>query len=124
MPLMTIVEDFIIAAMKRARVEEFENGVLGASIPECPGVVAFGADQHECARNLYAQLDEWVAVSLTAQTPLPVLDGIDLNRQSDALVATYHSSRGAAGRYFDDADAFKDALADHSSVAQVRNSSS
>ena len=124
MPLMTIVEDFIIAAMKRARVEEFENGVLGASLPECPGVVAFGADQHECARNLYAQLDEWVAVSLAAQTPLPVLDGIDLNRQSDELVGTYQSSRGAGGSCFADTDAFKDALADHSSVAQVCNSSS
>ncbi|MGD9894355.1 MAG: type II toxin-antitoxin system HicB family antitoxin [Dehalococcoidia bacterium] len=89
MPLLTVVEHYVAAAMKRAETEQLEDGTIAATVPGCPGIVAFGADSHECAIELYARLEEWVKVSLMARHPLPVIDGIDLNVEANQILATY-----------------------------------
>jgi predicted RNase H-like HicB family nuclease len=88
--LLTIVEDYAIAAMRRAVFELLDDGTIGATVPECPGVIAFGADRHECAVELYARLIDWVKVMLKGGHALPVLDGIDLNGEAGQILATYH----------------------------------
>lgn len=90
MPLLTIVEDFLIAAARRAVIEPQEDGTMAAVVPECPGVIAFGNDAHECFQDLLRRLNDWVRVSLELGNPLPVIDGIDLNIDAGRLLASYH----------------------------------
>ncbi len=52
MPVVTIVEHYIFAALSHARTDALEDGTLVATIPELPGVITYGADVHECAREL------------------------------------------------------------------------
>jgi predicted RNase H-like HicB family nuclease len=119
MPLITIVEHYIFSAMKNAVLEELEDGTLGVSLPECPGVVAFGSDVHGCGVNLYAQLQDWVKVSLELGNPLPVIDGIDLNSDTGKLLATYHHHGGRTepSEFYESDEAFEAALEERSQVA-------
>jgi predicted RNase H-like HicB family nuclease len=118
MPLITIVEDYIFSAMKHAVLEELDDGAIGATIPECPGVLGFGADVHSCAADLYVQLQDWVRVSLELGNPLPVIDGIDLNSDSGKLLATYHrnGSRARPAEYYESDEAFEAALEGHAEL--------
>jgi len=111
-PLITIVEDYIFSAMKHAVLEELDDGTIGATIPECPGVLGFGGDVHSCAGDLYVQLQDWVRVSLELGNPLPVIDGIDLNSETGKLLATYHRSGNQArpADYFESDEALEAAL--------------
>lgn len=93
MILLTIVEDYVLAALKHAVPEELEDGTIAATVPDAPGVIAFGADRHDCARDLFGRIEDWVRVSLTYGYQLPVLDGIDLNAESSSILATYGQSR-------------------------------
>jgi hypothetical protein len=95
MPLLTVVEHFVAAAMNRAVTERLEDGTVAATVPACPGIVAFGADAHECATDLYARLEEWIKVSLKTGHLLPVIDGIDLNADAGQILATYHDDTAA-----------------------------
>lgn len=106
MQLLTIVEDYITAAMRHAEPQRLENGVLAATVPECFGIIAFGADAHECAVNLYARLEDWVRVSLAGGYRLPAIDGIDLNSDAARILATYHdgAAQAAGGEFFRDED--------------------
>jgi hypothetical protein len=94
--LLTIVEDFAIAAMRRAHFEQLDDGTIGATVPECPGVIAFGADRHACAVELYARLIDWVRVMLAGGHPVPILDGIDLNAEAGQILATYHDAQATS----------------------------
>lgn len=91
MVLLTIVEAYIQAAMKRGEAEVLEGGVIGATVPEFPGVLAFGADVHECAKELYVRLEDWVRLSLSRGYELPIIDGIDLNPDAERLLAGYRN---------------------------------
>ena len=93
MPLLSIVEDYVVAAMKHAEVEWLDNGMLAATVPECFGVVATGVDVHACAVNLYARLEDWARVSLERGHSLPVIDGIDLSTDPGRILATYHGGQ-------------------------------
>jgi hypothetical protein len=114
--LLTVVEDFVIAAMKRAVPELLNNGMIAATIAECPGVVAFGADNHECATELYARLEDWVKASLSSGFSLPVIDGIDLNAEAGRILATYHTGYGPAigGEFYADAEELEAAFEERS----------
>jgi predicted RNase H-like HicB family nuclease len=84
--------DYVIAALRHAVPELDEDGTVGAWIPEIPGLVAFGADVRECARNLYGQLEAWVRTCLAVWHEMPVIDGIDLNTEAGQALASYHDS--------------------------------
>lgn len=118
LPLPTVVEDYVIAAIKHAVAEFSDDGTVGAYVPEFPGIVAFGSDVHECARNLYLHVEEWVRTAISQGYSLPVLDGIDLDSDTGRILTSYHQTseptetRGAffenetalekAFHYFDD----------------------
>jgi hypothetical protein len=122
MTLLTIVEDFVIAAMRRAVVEETDNGAVGATIPECPGVIAFGADRHQCATELYAHLEAWVRYSLAAGQRLPVIDGINLNSEADRILSSYRVNSDAADRpvVYPNEAALEAAFDEHDAGAEQR----
>ncbi len=124
MPLLTIVEDYVMAAIRRAKFEQFGNGMVGATVPGCPGVVAFGADIHECARDLYIRLEDWVRVSLAAGRALPVIDGIDLNSEGAKLLASYHGGTVSSvrGEFYADDGEFEAALDRWDAEADARPS--
>ena len=69
--LITEVEEYIFAAMRRARVDILEDGTVGATVAECPGAIAFGADVHGCARELHARLEDWARVGLQRGFEIP-----------------------------------------------------
>jgi len=120
MPLLTIVQDYIISALRRATVEQMEDGTLAAYVPEIRGVVAFGADVHECARELYVLLEQWVQVSLTKGYELPVLEGIDLNSEASRILASYQKPidiEQVSGDFFEDEKELAAAFAQHGKPA-------
>lgn len=117
MPLLTIVEHYLFAALNMAVVETDDDGTLGAFIPICPGVVAFGADAHECALNLYRELEEWVRVSLEKGYDLPEIADINLNHDAARILTTYHfEPRMQSSRYLGEAE-LDAAFAEHGEIA-------
>lgn len=122
MRLPTIIEDYAILAIKRAEVEFPEDDTVGVYVPDFPGIVVFGADVHECARNLYVHLEEWIRAALNQGYNLPVLDGIDLNADADSLLATYHGAPAAsAGQsdFFETEEALEKAFRHFDEIAEL-----
>jgi predicted RNase H-like HicB family nuclease len=90
MPLMTIVEAYIVVALRHALAEELEDSTYVATIPELPGLIAYGADVHECACELYRLVGEVVKTWLVSGYHVPVIDGVDLNSEKAQILASYH----------------------------------
>lgn len=90
LPVITIVEAYIFAALRHALADTFEDGTLVATIPELPGVIAYGADTHECARELYCLIEETVRTWLANGYLIPVINEIDLNSDKSQILASYH----------------------------------
>jgi hypothetical protein len=79
-------------------------------------------DVHECARNLYIHLEEWVRTALSQGVRLPVLDGIDLNADADRLRATYHQgtpSPATEGDFFETEEALEKAFRHFDEIAEL-----
>ena len=64
MPVKSIVDDYLLAAMLRAKGARAENGMLVLTVPEYPGIVACGADARHALDDLYRLLEDLVRVSL------------------------------------------------------------
>ena len=96
MPLLTIVEAWTLAALQTATGERLEDGTFVASVPGLEGVIATGADVHECLRSLYERLDDYVRVGLANGLRIPAIGGVDLNTDAARILATYHPTRIAA----------------------------
>ncbi len=76
-----ILSDYLAAAMAEAIYEKLEDGTYAGRIPSCQGVVAFGASFRECEEELRSTLEDWTLVGLRLKHPLPILKGIDLNKE-------------------------------------------
>lgn len=76
-----ILSDYVEQAMGQAVYEKAQDGTYSGRIPPCKGVVAFGATQHECKEELHSTLEDWILVGLKLGHPLPVIGGIDLNKE-------------------------------------------
>ncbi len=72
---------YLEAAMSKAVYEELEDGTCAGRIPICPGVVAFAKARHDCEVELRSVLEDWILLGLQWGDPLPVIDGIDLNKK-------------------------------------------
>jgi predicted RNase H-like HicB family nuclease len=113
MPLATIVESYVVAALDRAETHQLETGTVLLTVPDLPGIVASGADVHVAYQELYRMLEEWVLLSLARGYRLPVLStasgAVDLNTEASRTLATYHESRiasaqGPAGTIYENKD--------------------
>jgi predicted RNase H-like HicB family nuclease len=78
-----ILSDYIGRAMAQAEYDKLEDGSFAGRIAPCKGVVAFGVTLKECEDNLHSTLEDWILVGLKLGHSLPVVDGIDLNREPE-----------------------------------------
>lgn len=65
----------------RRTYDKLEDGTYAGRIPDCPGVIAFGGSLRECESELPSTLEDWILLGLQMGHPLPVLAGIDLNKE-------------------------------------------
>lgn len=76
-----VLSDYVADALAQAAYEKLEDGSYAGRVPPCPGMVAFGASLRECENELRSTLEDWVLVGLQLKHPLPVIQGIDLNKE-------------------------------------------
>lgn len=79
---------YIEAAMHRATYEILEDDkTYFGSIPDCQGVWANEDTLEACRDELESVLGDWILVKVSDHSPLPVIDGIDLNIHEQQEVA-------------------------------------
>ena len=76
-----ILSEYVEQAMAQAVYDKLEDGTFAGRIPPCKGVIAFGKTLRECEDELHSTLEDWILVGLKLGHPLPVVGGIDLNRE-------------------------------------------
>lgn len=76
-----ILSEYVEKVMAQAVYDKLEDGTFAGKIPPCKGVIAFGKTLRECEEELHSTLEDWILVGLKLGHPLPVIDGIDLNRE-------------------------------------------
>ena len=81
MEIRYILTDYVEQAMAYAVYDKLEDGTFAGRIPQCKGVVAFGATLRECEDELRSTLENWILVGLKLGHPLPVIARIDLNKE-------------------------------------------
>jgi predicted RNase H-like HicB family nuclease len=79
--LRYVLSDYVAEALAEAAFEKLEDGSYAGRIPSCTGVVAFGATLRDCENELQSTLEDWILVGLQLKHPLPVIQGIDLNKE-------------------------------------------
>jgi predicted RNase H-like HicB family nuclease len=78
-----ILTDYIDRAIAEAEYDKLEDGSFAGGIASCKGVLAFGATLKECEAELRSTLEDWILVGLKLGHSLPVVDGIDLNKEPE-----------------------------------------
>ncbi|MDZ7261971.1 MAG: type II toxin-antitoxin system HicB family antitoxin [candidate division KSB1 bacterium] len=81
MAIRFILSDYIEQAMAQAVYDKLEDGTFAGLIPPCQGVIAFGTTLRECEEELRSTLEDWILVGLKLGHPLPVIAGVDLNKE-------------------------------------------
>jgi predicted RNase H-like HicB family nuclease len=81
MPVQFILTDYTSQLMARAVYDKLEDGTFSGRIPECRGVLTFGATLRACEEDLHSTLEDWIVVGLKLGHSLPVVAGIDLNKE-------------------------------------------
>ena len=81
MPVRYILSEYLEKAIALAAFYKLEDGTFAGRFPACKGVVAFGGTLQDCAGELRSTLEDWLVVGLKLGHPLPVIEGIDLNRE-------------------------------------------
>lgn len=76
-----ILSDYVDQAMAQAVYDKLEDGTFVARIPPCEGVIAFGQTLRECEEEIRSTLEDWVLLGIKLGHPLPVIGGLDLNRE-------------------------------------------
>jgi predicted RNase H-like HicB family nuclease len=81
MPTKYILTEYVDQAMAKAEYDKLEDGTFSGRIPTCEGVVAFGDTLRQCQDELHSTLEDWILVGLKLGHPLPIIAGIDLNKE-------------------------------------------
>jgi predicted RNase H-like HicB family nuclease len=76
-----ILTEYLDRAMAQAEYDKMEDGSFSGRIASCKGVIAFGTSLRECEDELRSTLEDWLLVGLKLGHMLPVIDGIDLNKE-------------------------------------------
>jgi len=76
-----VLSDYVAEALAGASFDKLEDGSYSGHIPACEGVVAFGPSLRECENELRSTLEDWILVGLQLKHALPVIMGIDLNKE-------------------------------------------
>jgi len=86
---------YIETAMSEAIYEEIDHGEYAGKIPCCWGVIAFAPTLEECKKELLSVLEDWILVGLRYGHPLPIVGGIDLNKEFNLIKEPIHEQMGA-----------------------------
>lgn len=76
-----VLSDYVGQGMAQAVFDKLEDGTFSGRIPACQGVLAFGSSLRECEDELQSTLEDWILLGLRMGHHLPVLGGIDLNKE-------------------------------------------
>jgi predicted RNase H-like HicB family nuclease len=76
-----ILSEYLEQAMAAAVYDKLDDGTFAGRIPPCKGVIAFGSALQECENTLRSTLEDWLFLGLKLGHTLPVLAGIDLNKE-------------------------------------------
>jgi predicted RNase H-like HicB family nuclease len=76
-----ILTDYVNQALAEAVYDKFEDGTFSGRIPTCVGVIAFSTTLIECEAELRSTLEDWILIGLKFRHPLPIISGIDLNKE-------------------------------------------
>jgi predicted RNase H-like HicB family nuclease len=83
MAIRFVLTEYVEQAMADASYDKLEDGTFVGRIPACKGVIAFGATLRECEEELRSTLEDWILVGLKLKHSLPVIAGINLNKDPD-----------------------------------------
>ncbi|MDP2209188.1 MAG: type II toxin-antitoxin system HicB family antitoxin [Bacteroidota bacterium] len=72
--------EYIETVMASAAYEKLEDETYAGRIPKCKGVIAFGKSLKQCEDELRSTLEDWILVGLKLGHKLPVINGINLNK--------------------------------------------
>jgi predicted RNase H-like HicB family nuclease len=76
-----VLSDYMAEALAQAVLDKLEDGSYAGRIHACRGVVAFANTLRACKDELRSILEDWILVGLRLQHKLPVVGGIDLNKE-------------------------------------------
>jgi predicted RNase H-like HicB family nuclease len=76
-----ILSEYVEQAMAQAVYDKLEDGTFVGRIPSCKGVIAFGVTLRKCEEELRSTLEDWILLGLKLGHYLPVIGGIDLNKE-------------------------------------------
>jgi predicted RNase H-like HicB family nuclease len=76
-----ILSEYLERAMAQAEYDKLEDGTFSGRIASCKSVVAFAATLRQCEDELRSTLEDWLLLGLKLGHMLPVIDGIDLNKE-------------------------------------------
>ncbi len=76
-----VLTEYLDQAMAQAEYDKLEDNSFAGRIPACKGVVAFGETLRACEIELRSTLEDWLLVGLKMGHQLPVVSGIDLNKE-------------------------------------------
>ena len=76
-----ILTDYVNLVLAQAVYDKLEDGTFSGRIPSCIGVVAFSATLQQCEVELRSTLEDWILLGLKLDHHLPVIGGIDLNKE-------------------------------------------
>ena len=83
MEVRFVLSEYVERAMERASYDKLEDGTYSGVIPRCQGVVAFSETLRGCEAELQSVLEDWILLG----HDLPVMEGIDLNREPTVAAA-------------------------------------
>lgn len=81
MTIRFILSSYMEQATAHAVYDKLEDGTFAGRIPPCKGVVVFGSTLRECEEELRSTLEDWILLGLKLRHPLPIIVGIDLNKE-------------------------------------------
>ena len=79
MAVRFILTEYVDQLMAHAVYDKLEDSTFAGRIPQCKGVLAFGATLRDGEDDLHSTLEDWILVGLKLGHPLPVSAGIDMN---------------------------------------------
>ena len=78
-----ILSEYLEKALSQAEFDKLEDGTFSGRIPDCKGVLAFVPTLKQCASELHSTLEEWLLLGLKLGHSLPIIEGIDLNKEPE-----------------------------------------
>jgi predicted RNase H-like HicB family nuclease len=76
-----ILSEYVERAMEHASYDKLEDGTFSGVVPQCQGVIAFSETLRGCEAELQSVLEDWILTGIKLGHSLPIIDGIDLNRE-------------------------------------------